>query len=168
MNSKVDKRIVIKTFQKSKRKDSLWYTMKCLNCGKSFDITGRCYNRGRGIYCSHICNNQRNSGIYNGRWKNGIKYSNGYKLIHKSLVNSKYHYLICQHVYIPEHRLVTAKKYKKKLTKQDLVHHLNGIKSDNSSKNLVIVNSHTHERHTFEKQLQKRIKVLEKKLERYI
>ena len=164
MNNVVDKRIVIKKFQKSKRKDSLWYTMKCLNCGKEFNIIGRDYNRGRGIYCSDKCNKQRKSGKYNGRWNGGIKYPRGYKFIHKDLVEEEYHYLITHNFYIPEHRLIAAKKYKRKLKTKDIVHHLNGFKNDNRPENLIIVDSSTHEKHTFEKRLQERIRKLEKLL----
>lgn len=158
----MDKRIVVKTIQVGKRKDSIRYIMKCLVCKKTFYILPRDYRRGRGIYCGKICNGKRKFGIYNGCWKGGKKISRGYKLIHKNLVKKKYHYLIQQSFYVPEHRLVAAKKYKKRLKSDDIIHHLNGIKTDNRSENLTITNSNNHERKTVEKLLKQRIRKLEK------
>jgi len=157
----MDKRKIKKIYQKGKRKDSLRYVMECLQCKKEFEILKRDYNRGRGIYCSNECNKLRKSGKFNGMWKGGYKISMGYKMIHKRLVDKKYHYLVQHNYYIPEHRLIVAKNSNKKLSKKDIVHHLNGKREDNRFENLVVVNSVSHEKHTFEKLLKKRILELE-------
>ena len=99
-------------------------------------------------------------------WQGGKRKSRGYILFHKSLVDEKYHYLLSnsKKSYIWEHRLVVAMKLDRKLRADEIIHHLNGIKDDNRPENLEIVNSKNHERHTFEKILQKRIRELEKKI----
>lgn len=49
----------------------------------------------------------------------------------------------CRHN-IYEHRLVMAQMIGRPLTKNEVVHHLNGIKNDNRPENLELVNGHTH------------------------
>ena len=163
----MDYRKVKKIYQKGKRKDSIRYVMICLECGNEFEIMKRDYNRGRGIYCGMECNLENKSGKRNGMWKGGKKIARGYILIHKASISKKYHYLANNSkFYIPEHRLMADKKYKRKLTSKDIVHHLNGIRDDNRFENLVIVNKNNHEKHTLEKQLKIRIIKLEKKLDK--
>lgn len=63
--------------------------------------------------------------------------------------------------YVFEHRLVWEQANGKMLKKNEQVHHLNGIRNDNRPENLAIVNNNNHERRTFLKILQKRIRELE-------
>ena len=165
-----DKRIVIKKYRNFglkktwKKRACYRYVMKCLSCGKEFDIMGRDYNRGRGLFCGDKC---KVTGKYNPRWKGGKRDGYGYVLIHKSLVSDKYHYLAKDGgIYIREHRLVMAKKIKRKLRPEELVHHLNGVKDDNRLENLVIKDSQSHEKYTLWKLSQKRIAELEEEIKR--
>ena len=66
--------------------------------------------------------------------------------------------------YILEHRLMIAKKIKRPLSRDEIVHHLNGIKHDNRIENLALVTNQTHDTRSFIKQLQDRIKFLEEEL----
>jgi len=63
--------------------------------------------------------------------------------------------------YISEHRYIMAQHLGRCLERKELVHHLNGIKSDNRIENLGLVSPTNHEHHTFIVLLQKRIRNLE-------
>lgn len=65
--------------------------------------------------------------------------------------------------YVFEHRLVMEKHLGRYLKPEEIVHHINGIKTDNRIKNLFLTTKKKHEHNTFIKQLQKRIRELEKK-----
>ena len=164
----MDNRIVIRKYRYTgqkrtwKKKVVYRYIMKCLHCKRHFEILARDYNRGRGQYCSHECSQQRMCGKGNPRWKGGKRDGYGYVLIHKSLVPKQYHYLARDGgFYVREHRLVIAKKLERKLKTKELVHHLNGIRDDNRSENLAIVDANNHEHFTLRKRLQIRIRELE-------
>jgi len=64
---------------------------------------------------------------------------------------------------ILEHRLIMAKSLGRPLISSEVVHHLNGIKTDNRIENLGLVNRKEHSHNTFVKLLQKRIIELEGK-----
>ena len=66
--------------------------------------------------------------------------------------------------YVREHRLVMEKHLGRYLTKDELVHHLNGIKDDNRIENLGLVTKHTHEKKTVIKLYKERIISLESML----
>lgn len=67
--------------------------------------------------------------------------------------------------YIPEHRLVWEQVNNKKLPKGWLVHHLNGIKTDNRPENLIAMSRSDHARRHFGSEYQKRIRELENKVD---
>ena len=64
-------------------------------------------------------------------------------------------------IWIFEHRYIVQKSIGRPLKSFEIVHHINGICNDNRIENLCIVDSHNHEKHTFEKILQKQIRKLE-------
>ncbi len=70
----------------------------------------------------------------NPNWKGGKrKDNNGYIQIHTPC----HPFANCVG-YVPEHRLVMEKIKKRYLTSDEVVHHANGIKGDNSEENLVL------------------------------
>ena len=68
------------------------------------------------------------------------------------------------HTYVPEHRLVWERTHNKKLPKGWLIHHLNGIKTDNRPENLVAMPCNEHARRHFGSLYQERIRELETKV----
>ena len=76
-------------------------------------------------------------------WKGGRhKTNNGYIFVlvknHPNAINFNGSF------YILEHRLVMEKKLKRYLTKNEFVHHRNGIKDDNRIENLELVTKNIH------------------------
>ncbi|MHA1400062.1 MAG: HNH endonuclease [Candidatus Heimdallarchaeaceae archaeon] len=139
--------------------------MKCLYCGKVFEVSTKDFNRGRGKYCSECVSRYVHmKGRRAPNWKGGRRKSvDGYVLLHRLLVPDGYHYLeVKGNGYVHEHRLAMAKKIGRKLKPDELVHHLNGIRDDNRIENLAITDRSNHEHFTFRKILQERIRELEK------
>jgi HNH endonuclease len=73
-------------------------------------------------------------------WKDGKHYDRaGYILILK-----KDHPYSSSTGHIPEHRLVMEQYIGRYLTKEEVVHHINGIKDDNRISNLQLMNNKEH------------------------
>lgn len=83
----------------------------------------------------------KTKGSDNGRWKGGQHQRfDGYKLVRKGIIpkNAK------GARYILEHRLVMEEHLGRKLLRTEIVHHKNGIKSDNRIENLEIMTQAEH------------------------
>ncbi|PRR85991.1 HNH endonuclease signature motif containing protein [Clostridium luticellarii] len=100
----------------------------CEMCGKSFEVQRNSKQR----FCSVNCVNKykKKSGKYK---KNGYWYENGYKVLY--VEGNK-----C----IKEHIKVMEEHMGRKLKKNEVVHHINGNKSDNRLQNLKLMTREEH------------------------
>jgi len=138
-------------------------TNSCIDCGRPIKPTNK-----RCASCNYK-NPERNMklsirqlGNKNHCWKGGrTTTSDGYIKI--KMIG---HCLADKRGYVLEHRLIASKKYNLILKPTDIVHHLNGVRSDNRFENLVITDKKGNGEKTFIKCLQNRIKELESKLSR--
>lgn len=84
-------------------------------------------------------------------WKGGRFKMRGYWMVSLSILSTADTALALPMMskgreYLPEHRLVMARMLGRSLTKDEVVHHRNGIKTDNHSENLELHNQETHTR----------------------
>lgn len=114
------------------------YKGKCDFCGKEYDGIGK-------KYCSHRCSTTAS-------WKNGSIRSNiglvGSKSLHwrggRAIRNGYVFVYVGSGKYLGEHRIVMEKNLGRKLTQNEQIHHINGIKTDNRLENLQIVVKKVH------------------------
>ena len=101
--------------------------VKCKNCGNKFETT-------RNTFCSRECVAEyaKNTGI---RKKKGYWYENGYKVLYLDGDKS-----------IKEHRKIMEEHLGRKLKPYEVVHHINGDRSDNRIENLELMTWGEHSR----------------------
>ena len=105
---------------------------KCLLCNKKFLVKRYKVKEGHGKFCSNSCSTKF-------RWgKNGRKSQRGYTLI---LLPS--HPKKDRSGYVREHRIIIENILGRLLQSNEQVHHVNGNKSDNRIKNLIVLNSNS-------------------------
>ena len=123
---------------KAKARDTR-VALVCAVCGKQFQ-KNRAYlekgylEKGFGKYCSRACRNKARSGEKHYKWNGGIKigkrgYIYEYRPDHP-FANSQ--------GYVPQHRLVMEKLLGRYLVPEEVVHHKNGIVTDNRPENLML------------------------------
>lgn len=137
---------------------------RCKFCNKIIYISKwRKTHYDRNVFCNiahqtsyfsrFIKKENRYNWIKSGRSKNGTEYW------HIRDENGKW---------VREHRIIAEKIIGRKLKKREVVHHKNGIKADNSRRNLAILTRDRHPSDTYIKILQERIRQLENQLNRRI
>lgn len=87
-------------------------------------------------YCSQKCSNIRSNNFKGGKRIDGQGYVHIWKPNHPSLLNSTRNY-------VHEHTLVMEKHIGRFLKKNEVIHHINGIKTDNRIENLQLFSSHS-------------------------
>lgn len=125
----------------------------CIDCGKKIRRHGKakrclkCYKKSRKIpsnnpFYGKTHPNVKLFGNKNGRWKGGkIKTTEGYIYIYKPN-----HPFSRKDRYVREHRLVMEKYLGRYLKPEEVVHHINNIKSDNRLENLILFNTKSEHR----------------------
>lgn len=107
----------------------------CLACGKHFERVN-CHI-GEHNFCSKECVNKWNRENRKGEnangWKGGIHYQDGY--IFKKEKDGGYR---------GEHRILMEEKLGRRLTEQEVVHHIDGNKTNNSLDNLMVMTRAEH------------------------
>jgi len=112
---------------------------QCMVCGGIFFVIP--YRQKRALFCSIKCRSEGAIGKKRPRPPRiGYKIVRGYKLIFKpnhpdtTILNP----------YIKEHRLVVEHHLKRRLTNQEVVHHINENKLDNRIENLLVLDNRIH------------------------
>jgi len=151
---------------------SCWYDHKrervkstCKICGKEFETRQYEINRGKGKFCSREC-----SSIYHSRfcgkdhWNYGAEFTEEHKRkISEAQIGKKSHNwnggkrkrnsgprkgyveITVDGKYVLEHRHIAEGVLGRKLKKNEIVHHINGDKSDNRHCNLLICTNSYHQ-----------------------
>jgi hypothetical protein len=95
-------------------------------------------------FCNRTCKGIYQTGDKHPRWNGGRQVdAGGYVYVHaKDHPNADHHKMIL------EHRLIMEKKIGRYLKKEEVVHHKNGINSDNRISNLILFeNQSEHKKH---------------------
>lgn len=125
----------------NKRKDTRFHTeIVCATCGIKCWVANSEIRKGGGKYCSKDCYRKSYIGKQSRHWKGGRKINKyGYVEIYKP--ESK---MACSMGYVKEHRYVMSQYLGRDLTPDELVHHIDGIKTNNNIENLEIMTKGIH------------------------
>lgn len=107
----------------------------CINCGKQFHARGLKPRK----FCTNACAGIYRIGKNNPCYKTGECHNkNGYITLERTINHKKYK--------ISKQRFIVEQHLGRKLTSQEIVHHINGDKLDNRLENLQIVTRAEHQR----------------------
>jgi len=130
-------------------------TIKCLICGKKRKVQPSVIKEGKGKYCSKRCYwksmigkpaiHPFKSGTNSLRWKGGR-----YKTRDRWYILSSTHPFVNCSGYMRRSRLIAEKYLGRYLTKNEVIHHIDGNKENDNPKNLYLFASNSRHR-IFEK-----------------
>ncbi len=113
--------------------------LNCIICGKERSVKPSDIKLGRGKYCSIKCRSLNHTGNKNHKWNGGQITRDGYICILRWD-----HPQHDRHGYVKRANLVAEEKYGRSLLADEMVHHVNEIRSDDSPENLQIVKRPQH------------------------
>ena len=111
----------------------------------------------KGTLCVHCV--PKLKGQRHPSWSGGHKTKRGY--IYVLINKDDPMFSMSRNGWILEHRLVAARQIGRVLKKGEVVHHINGVKSDNRPSNLLVLMTRKHNSHMVTKDLQSQIQNLE-------
>lgn len=106
--------------------------VQCNNCNVVFTRCPAEKNKYSRHFCSKTCFYDGNSGCTSSKWKGGSISKEGYRVIYRDRIK------------IFEHRAVIESEIGRPLAKNEIVHHINGVKLDNRIENLQITSLTEH------------------------
>jgi len=108
-------------------------TIKCDYCGKEFERILSAINKRQKHYCSNECCYLDKAGKERNKPSNGIIMQEGYVFLHQK-----------PNQYKAKHRIVMEQHLGRKLSSNEIVHHIDGNKTNNDISNLVLVTRAEH------------------------
>ena len=115
------------------------FNRPCKRCGKDILVEQNRDKVGKGKYCSKRCASKSRVRERSPRWKGGkIIGSGGY-----TYIRNPDHPRAKKTGYVREHILIAENALQRPLQKDEVIHHINEVKSDNRIENLYLFSSHS-------------------------
>lgn len=115
----------------------------CCQCNKSFSVVPSQIKIGKGKYCSNVCRYESMKSLKGQKsrgWQGGKTLLNGYVYIYTDIPHPRK----INGIYVKRSILVAEKKIGRYLKKDEIVHHVNEIITDDRPENLQVLTLSEH------------------------